>query len=181
MPVAGTEARMSQYSMPSTAGGWQASFTFSSTRQRPVRGGNVVTLDPKTQCEQFIGTPSYDICRTELITTPPTDTGLVSDTRGSRTFTRSPPRTTVQSSLAFNVTPKWSAHWSTTYDFVENQFASHIVSLQRDLHDWRAVFAFTQAPNGNFAFNFFIALKAQPDLKFDYDRRSYRARSIYSP
>ena len=79
------------------------------------------------------------------------------------------------------MTPKWSAHWSTTYDFVENQFASHIVSLQRDLHDWRAVFAFTQAPNGNFAFNFFIALKAQPDLKFDYDRRSYRARSIYSP
>ena len=55
------------------------------------------------------------------------------------------------------------------------------MSLQRDLHDWRAVFAFTQAPNGNFAFNFFIALKAQPDLKFDYDRRSYRARSIYSP
>ena len=49
-------------------------------------------------------------------------------------------------------------------------------SLQRDMHDWRAVFAFTQAANGNFAFNFFIALKAEPDLKFDYNRNTYRGR-----
>ena len=180
LPVAGTEARMSQFSMPNTSGGWQASFTFSSTRQRPPRGGNVVTIDPKEYCANLIGSPSYDYCRLQ-VTNNATGDSLFSDTRGSRTFTRQLPRTTLQSSLAFNVTPKWSAHWSTTYDFVENQFASHIVSLQRDLHDWRAVFAFTQAPNGNFAFNFFIALKAQPDLKFDYDRRSYRARSIYSP
>ena len=37
------------------------------------------------------------------------------------------------------------------------------------------MFAFTQSPNGNFGFNFFIALKAQPDLKFDYNRQTYRA------
>ena len=30
---------------------------------------------------------------------------------------------------------------------------------------------------GNFAFNFFIALKAAPDLKFDYNRRTYRPGS----
>jgi hypothetical protein len=41
------------------------------------------------------------------------------------------------------------------------------------MHDWDAIFAFTKAPNGNFAFNFFIALKAEPDLKFNYDRRDY--------
>jgi hypothetical protein len=52
------------------------------------------------------------------------------------------------------------------------------VSLQRDLHDWRAVFSFTQSPNGNFAFTFFIALKAEPDLKFDFDRRSYRGAGL---
>ena len=48
------------------------------------------------------------------------------------------------------------------------------MSLQRDLHDWRAIFAFTQAANGNFALSFFVALKAEPDLKFDYRRQSYR-------
>ena len=50
-----------------------------------------------------------------------------------------------------------------------------MVTLQRDLHDWRAVFAFTQSPNGNFAFNFFIALKAEPDLKFDYNKATVRS------
>ena len=49
-----------------------------------------------------------------------------------------------------------------------------IVSLQRDLHDWRAIFAFTQSPNGSFAFNFLISLKAEPDLKFDYHKATYR-------
>ena len=37
-----------------------------------------------------------------------------------------------------------------------------------------AIFAFTRGPNGNFAFNFFIALNAQPDLKFNFDRQTYR-------
>jgi len=54
------------------------------------------------------------------------------------------------------------------------------VTLQRELHDWRAVFSFTQAPSGAFAFTFFIALNAQPDLKFNYDRRSYgRGGSVF--
>ena len=60
---------------------------------------------------------------------------------------------------------------------VQNDFASHVVSLQRELHDWNAIFAFTQSPNGNFAFSFYVSLKAQPDLKFDYNRASYRTQS----
>jgi hypothetical protein len=48
------------------------------------------------------------------------------------------------------------------------------VSLQRDMHDWRAIFAFTQAPGGNFSFTFFISLIAEPNLKFNYDKRTYR-------
>jgi hypothetical protein len=51
-----------------------------------------------------------------------------------------------------------------------------VVNLQRDLHDWRAIFGFTQAPSGSFAFNFSIGLKAQPDLKFDYARSNYRTQ-----
>ena len=38
----------------------------------------------------------------------------------------------------------------------------------------RNVTLLTQAPNGNFAFNFFISLIAEPNLKFNYDRRTYR-------
>ena len=64
--------------------------------------------------------------------------------------------------------------WTTGYDFVAHKFADNVISLQRELHDWHAVFAFTQAPNGNFAFNFFISLNAEPDLRFDYNRRNYR-------
>ena len=56
-----------------------------------------------------------------------------------------------------------------------------MVTLQREMHDWRAVFGFTQAPNGNFAFTFFIALKAQPELKVDYDRQSYRQPNLSNP
>ncbi|HEU4878154.1 MAG TPA: hypothetical protein VFT21_01820, partial [Gemmatimonadaceae bacterium] len=78
------------------------------------------------------------------------------------------------SNMGFHITPKWTATWGTTYDFQEQQFASHAVTLQRELHDWRSIFAFTRAQNGNFAFNFFIALNAQPDLKFNFDRQTYR-------
>jgi M6 family metalloprotease-like protein len=76
--------------------------------------------------------------------------------------------------MSFNVTPKWSAQWGTTFDFQAHQFADHSVTLQRQLHDWRTIFAFTRGPNGNFAFNFFIALNAAPDIKFDYNKATYR-------
>ena len=55
-------------------------------------------------------------------------------------------------------------------------FASHMVNLLRDMHDWQATFSILKAPNGNFAFSFFIALKAEPQLKFDYNRSTYRAQ-----
>ena len=96
------------------------------------------------------------------------------ETTGGGQVFRTPPITTLQSNTSFAITPKWSGTWSTTYDFREKDFASHVVSLQREMHDWAATFAFTQAPNGNFAFNFFVALKAQPEIKFNYDRQSIR-------
>jgi hypothetical protein len=75
--------------------------------------------------------------------------------------------------MAFHITPKWSASWGTNYDFREREFGSQVVTLQRELHDWRAIFAFSRTPTGNFSFNFFIALNAQPDIKFDYNRQTY--------
>jgi hypothetical protein len=101
--------------------------------------------------------------------------GLPPGTSTSGTpFIRVPPRNNLQSSMNFHLTPSWAGTWTTNYDFEAHKFGSHTVALQRDLHDWKAIFGFTQAPNGNFAFNFFIALTAEPDLKFNYDKSTYR-------
>ena len=81
---------------------------------------------------------------------------------GQASCTDIPPTMSLNSNISFNLTAKWAAQWQTTYDLERHEFASQIVSLQRDLHDWRAIFGFTQSPNGNFAFNFTIALKAEP-------------------
>ena len=86
-----------------------------------------------------------------------------------------PTQITLQGSTSFNITPKWAAQWQTTYDFQAHNFASQVVSLQRDLHDWRAIFSFTQSPTGSFGFTFFIALKAEPALKFNYDKQTFRS------
>jgi len=87
-----------------------------------------------------------------------------------------PPQINVNGDMRFRLTQKWSTTWASSYDFVQHQFASQVVTLQRDLHDWTSVFAFTRSSNGNFAFTFNIALKPQPDLKFDYSKASVRSR-----
>jgi Tat protein translocase TatC len=78
--------------------------------------------------------------------------------------------------MAFSPTPHWSASWNTNYDFETRQFGQHYVVLERDLHRWHASFAFSRAATGNFAFNFYVALLDQPDIKFDYDQQSYARR-----
>jgi hypothetical protein len=172
-PVAGSRARAAQFVVPAREG-WEASFTFTSSRDRPPKGNaNVVEFSPEARCEGLRAiTFAFDECVLRERTNPSTESPFT-PSRGGTVY-RSPPVTSLGSNVNFHLTPKWAASWQTTYDFVAGDFASHIVSLQRDLHDWRAVFAFTQSPNGNFAFNFFIALKAQPDLKFDYNRATYR-------
>ena len=156
---------------PQSGQGWQASFTFSSTRQRPIVGATLV--DPTAQCRELAFTPQ------QLAQCNFNFGGLGNEQPGAQTtyggpIYRQPPQETLQFQTSFNVTPKWAAQWSSSYDFVLKEFASHSVQLQRDLHDWRAIFAFVQAPNGNFAFNVSIGLKAEPDLKFDYNKQTYR-------
>ena len=74
--------------------------------------------------------------------------------------------------IGFSPTPNWSVSWNTQYNITTKDFGQHVLRLDRDLHRWRATFAFTRAPNGNFAFNFFVTLTDEPDLKFIYDQRS---------
>ena len=174
-PVAGSGARDRQYGMPTT-GAWQASFTFSSTRQRPpVGSANIIEFDPEEACRPYRENGNqiqYELCIEQQQRNPVGAVPIDPITAGAP-FIRQPSRENVQSQMSFNLTPKWSASWGTNYDFRESQFGSHNVTLQRDLHDWRAIFGFTRTPTGNFAFNFFIALKAQPDIKFDYSEQTY--------
>ncbi|MEO8334231.1 MAG: putative LPS assembly protein LptD [bacterium] len=180
-PVAGRASRSASF-LPEVPAGWQASFTFTSTRQRPPSGSqlNVVAVDPALQCA-LLNTPvlriQYDRCVAEAKLNPsplpPPGSGLP-----GATFYITPPVTSLGSNVSLNLTEHWAASWQTQYDFEGHDFASQIVSLQRDLHDWRAIFAFTQSPNGSFAFNFLISLKAEPQLKFDYHKSTYRNEGL---
>ena len=76
-------------------------------------------------------------------------------------------------STSFSPTPFWSLSWSTQYNITDNEFESHVVRLERDLHEWRAGFNFIKNANGNFAFYFSIYLTDLPDLKFDYDQTTF--------
>jgi hypothetical protein len=179
-PVAGRAARNAAF-LPTVTKGWQASFTFTAARQRPpVNGRNVVQFDPALQCA-LLNTPllrlQYDQCVANARTNPAPTVPIGSGSIGAPIYIM-PPTTSLGSSLSFNLTQYWAASWQTQYDFEAHNFASQIVSLQRDLHDWRAIFAFTQSPNGSFAFNFLISLKAEPEMKFDYHKATYRNEGL---
>ena len=173
-PSAGASVRNRQLGVPQTQG-WQAQFTFSSQRQRPPTGNAIVIEhDPTTICLPYQINPiQYQGCIEEQTSRPTGGVPFQGTTAGGA-FIRTPGRDNLQSQMSFNITPKWSASWGTNYDFAARKFGSHAVTLQRELHDWNAIFSFNQAPNGNFAFSFFIALTAQPDLKFNYDKQTYR-------
>ena len=176
-PVAGLSARNRQFSVPETQG-WQATLRYSSTRQRPPTGsGIVIDEDPTAKCAIYLSNPIiYQQCIEAESANASGGTGITRATAGGP-FIRTPARDNLESQMSFHITPHLAGSWGTNYDFRARRFGSHQVTLQRELHDWRAIFAFTQAPNGNFAFNFFIALKAEPDLKFNYDKQTYRPLS----
>jgi len=179
-PVAGQEARSTLYLAP-VSRSWSASFNFSSARQRPPVGGTVINADPTVYCAPFndrsspsYNPPAYDLCVQQQSTAPTLDAPIPNTAAGGPVYLN-PPTSSVGSSIQFPLTDKWSAAWRTTYNLVQHQFASQDIQLVRELHDWRATFSFTQSPNGNFAFSFQIALTAEPDLKFNYNRGTYRS------
>ena len=75
-------------------------------------------------------------------------------------------------STIFSPTPFWAVSWQAQYTITDKRFESHVVRLERDLHEWRAAFNFVRNANGNVAFYFSIFLTDLPQLKFDYDQTS---------
>jgi sec-independent protein translocase protein TatC len=70
----------------------------------------------------------------------------------------------------FSPTPLWSVSWQAQYNVTEKRFESHVVRLERDLHDWRAAFNFVRNANGNVAVYFSIYLINLPELKLDFNQ-----------
>jgi hypothetical protein len=174
-PVAGDVRGGNRFIVPPT-NGWRAQFQFSRSSPRQPTGSNVIDYDPRARCALVSNNDPLLLaaCLAQQLAQPTTDTPVQSTTAGGPAY-RIPATTSLNGNVAFNLTPNWATTWQTTYDFERHEFASHIVSLQREIHDWRAIFGFTQSPNGNFAFHFTIALKAEPDLKFDYNRATVRS------
>lgn len=157
-----------------TTTGFRASFSVSQSRTRPPRGGRQQDYSPALECVSALNTPNYDFCLEQAERNRPTDPPPTQGTAGG-TVTRYPPRTNVGLQTSFNLTPLWAASWNTSYDVERSEFASQAVTLQRDMHDWRAVFGFVRSPNGGVSFTFFISLKAEPEIKLPYESRSMRA------
>lgn len=172
-PIAGSISQIASRMYVPPGRGWDWSLTYSAHRTRPPSGSGVVVVDPFAECRPFQQDPLlYDSCKQRLA--PISDSqGAGLGGTGGGTYFVTPPQANAQSNLSFHITEKWGAQWSTTYDFARKEFASQLFTLTRELHDWNATFAFMRAPNGNFTFNFHIALKAQPDIKFDWDTRDY--------
>lgn len=178
-PVAGRSASRAAFLTP-VPGGWTAAFAFSAARHRQLNGRNVIAFDPAVRCAQYSGARFqllYDQCVQQQLANPATENSISSGLPGS-TIIAYPNSTSLRSDLSFNLTEHWAAVYNTTYDFELHSFATQVVSLQRDLHDWRAIFAFTQSANGAFAFNFLVSLKAEPELKFDYHKATYRGAGL---
>jgi hypothetical protein len=74
--------------------------------------------------------------------------------------------------MSLQPTAQWSLNWNTGYSFTRGEFTDHILTLTRAMHDWDANFDFVKAQNGNFSFQFRVQLRANPELKVDYDQRS---------
>lgn len=175
----GGAMRGMQLALPSSGDGWNLNLQYNAARQRPPRGGTQIANDPAALCESQrpLGFFAYDQCILNAQSAPATGLTTGQSAIGAPIFIQ-PPTQNVTATMSFGITRNWSAQWSTQYDVERARFSSQQLGLQRALHDWNAVFSFSQTPNGNFAFNFFIALKAQPELKFNYDRQTFRSSNF---
>ncbi len=79
---------------------------------------------------------------------------------------------TVDGTLTFQPTPGWSVRWTTQYNFTQGEFGTQFITLDRDLHRWRASFQFSRAPNGNTLFSVSVRLTDAPELHGDYNQRT---------
>ena len=73
-------------------------------------------------------------------------------------------------STSFSPTRFWALSWSAQYNVTDGKFESHIIRLERALHEWRASFNFLRNANGNVSLYVSIYLTDLPTLKFDYNQ-----------
>jgi hypothetical protein len=137
--VAGSAARNAAFDMPSGQG-FQASVTYTSSRQRDDIRGTTVQLDPTVACRALINQLAfvYESCLYRAQTAPPPNSNALGSTTFGGPIYQSPPQQSLTLNTSFPITQKWAAQWSTTYDAQRGGFASNQVNLQRELHDWRA-------------------------------------------
>ena len=79
---------------------------------------------------------------------------------------------TVDGTLSFHPTPGWAVRWSTQYNITSGDFGQQLITLDRDLHRWRASFQFARSPNGNVIFSVGVHLTDAPELKGDYKQQT---------
>jgi len=79
---------------------------------------------------------------------------------------------TIDGTLSFQPTPGWSVRWTTQYNFTQGEFGTQYITLDRDLHRWRASFQFSRSPNGNTLFQVGVRLSDAPELHGDYNQRT---------
>ncbi|HSJ13996.1 MAG TPA: putative LPS assembly protein LptD [Longimicrobiales bacterium] len=110
--------------------------------------------------------------------------GPVGSWNASLNYTLQRPRTAtsgqrenqnITGAMSFQPTPNWTVRWNTGYNFTLSEFTDHILTLTRRLHDWDANFDFVKAQNGNFSFQFRVHLRANPDVKLDYEQQDLEA------
>ncbi len=94
---------------------------------------------------------------------------------GTTAAARVPNRSNLSLNTSFAPTQFWQVSWNTQYDMTNKKFESQQLSLNRDLHDWRATFSFLRSPNGNFQFSFLVTLIDLPDIKFDYRQNTIQS------
>src|SRR6185437_12069268 len=115
--------------------GWRASISFTRSSPRPPKGdsASIIDFDPHARCVAKVGNDPFllDACLADVRAQPTTDVPVTSLTAGGPAY-RIPPTTSINANTSFNLTPHWAAQWTTTYDVEHHQFASHIVSLQRE-------------------------------------------------
>lgn len=114
------------------AGTWNATFSYSMFRPRPIEGPN-----------------AFSPLENQMLT----------------------------ANFSFQPTLNWAVQWSTGYNFTQSEFTDHILTLTRQLHDWDANFDFVKTQTGNFSFQFRVHLRANPDIKLDYEQRDLAPRT----
>ena len=87
----------------------------------------------------------------------------------------------VTATVSFQPTQNWAVNWQTGYSFTAGEFTDHILTLTRTLHDWDANFDFVKTQNGNLSFQFRVALRANADIKLDYEQRERATFSAPRP